>query len=335
MSRYTSAHINPEGPGDARPTALQIVTDNNIADKLNGKVAVVTGCSAGLGIEVVRALAVTGITLYLTARDIVKAKNTLTDKVNVSKIHFVKMDQTSLQSVREAANTILSKTHTVNILINNAGIMAIPELQLTKDGFEVQFATNHLSHFLFFGLLKPALLAATTPEFQSRVVILSAAAHRIQGLNPSGDYFFKNTQYDPWRAYAQSKCANIYMANEIERRFGARGLHATSLHPGIIVTGLSKFVSPEIRDSMLQDQALLKTFKNPEQGAATTIYAAIDKDWEGRGGKYLVNCTEAVRGPDDGYRASDTYVSHTYCPELEAQLWRDSLELVGLEETTY
>ncbi|KAI9930420.1 hypothetical protein ASPWEDRAFT_171048 [Aspergillus wentii DTO 134E9] len=330
MSRYAAAHANPQGPGDSRPTALQIVQDNDMQGKLAGKVAVITGVSSGLGVETTRALAATGASLYLTARDLVKAKDALGDIFDPSLMELVHMDQSSLESVRNAAKTILAKTNRVNILINNAGIMAVPDLQLTNDGYESQFATNHLSHFLLFNLLGPALLAATNPEFQSRVVIVSSSGHRVHGINSSENYQFQKGGYHPWVAYGQSKTANIYTANEIERRYGSRGLHATSLHPGIIATGLGKYLPPAHIEAMLQDEALLKVLKSPEQGAATTVWAAVGSELEGKGGKYLLDCTEAERGEKDDGRDNETYVSHTYNPEDEARLWKDSLEMVGL-----
>ncbi|KAJ5105731.1 hypothetical protein NUU61_003078 [Penicillium alfredii] len=175
-------------------------------------------------------------------------------------MELVQMDQSSLESVRKASDTILAKTNQVNILINNAAIMAIPERQLTDDGYELQFATYHLSHFLFFNLLKPALLAASSPSFQSWVVMVSAAAHRVHGINASDNYNFQNGGY-----------TNVYMANKIERRHGARGLHATSFHPGIIATGIALFLPAEQLQAMQQDPVVLKVLKTPEQGAATTL----------------------------------------------------------------
>ncbi|KAK7424499.1 hypothetical protein QQX98_000464 [Neonectria punicea] len=328
MSPYTAVHENPQGPGDSRPTALQIIKDNDMEGKLVGKVAVITGVSSGLGIETVRALSVTGLNLFLTARDLVKAKAALKEIWQDDKMELIEMDQSSLESVRTAAKTILAQTDAVNILVNNAGIMAVPELELSKDGYESQFATNHLSHFLLFQLLKPALFRASTPDFQSRVVMVSAAAHRISRIGAPDDYVFQKSPYVPWIAYARSKTANIYMANEIERRYGSLGLHATSLHPGVIATPLSKHVPAELATQMVQE--LAKDMKDVEQGAATTILATIGKEWEGRGGVYLNDCAEAERGEDDGIVSKGSYVTHTYDAKEEARLWRDSLEMVGL-----
>ncbi|PGG99932.1 hypothetical protein AJ79_08369 [Helicocarpus griseus UAMH5409] len=330
MSRYAAVHANSQGPGDSRPTALQIVKDEGMEGRLEGKVAVVTGVSSGLGIETVRALAATGATLYLTARNLDKAKSALSDIFQKEKMTLVQMDQESLESVRNAAKSILAKTSKVNILINNAGIMGVPELQRTVDGYEAQFVTNHLSHFLLFQLLNPALLGATSPEFQSRVVTVSSSAHRMGGINPSDNYNYEKGGYNPYGAYAQSKTANIYMANEIERRFGSDGLHATSVHPGGAMTGLSRYAPPGYVEGLMQKPEVMKVVKTPEQGAATTIWAAVGKEWEGRGGRYLSECAEAQAGAEDGSPETSDYTSHTYAPEKEARLWKDSLKLVGL-----
>ncbi|GAQ04974.1 short-chain dehydrogenase TIC 32, chloroplastic [Aspergillus lentulus] len=332
MARYTAAHASPEGPGDSRPRALQVVKDEEMEGKLEGKVIVITGTSSGLGIETARALSATGATLYLTARNVPKAKAALADIAETGRTEFIEMDLESFESVRAAAKTILAKTDKVNVLINNAGIMAVPTLEFTKDGHELQFGTNHLAHFLFFQLLKPALLAASTPDFHSRVVNVSSAAHRRHGINASDNYNFEKGDYDPWVAYAQSKTANVYMANEIERRYGSLGLHATSVHPGGILTGLSKHIPDAQVAAMLEDKALAMSLKSPEQGAATTVWAAIGKEWANKGGKYLADCAEAERGNDDDSISGPSYVSHTYDVESEGRLWRDSLKMVGLAD---
>lgn len=334
MSRYAEAHVSTTGPGDARPTALQIVKDEGMTDKLKGKVIVVTGVSSGLGIETVRALATTGASFYLTARDLTKAKNALGDIFEPSRMKLVEMDQTSFKSVRAAAKTILADTDKISILVNNAGIMAISDLQLTEDGHELQFGVNHLSHFLFFQLLKPALLAGSTPAFASRVINVSSASHRFHGLLDSDNYNFQKGGYDKWVSYAQSKTANVYMANELERRYGARGLHGLSVHPGGIATGLMRHIPEEETKALMEQhgEALLKTMKSPEQGAATQVWAAIGKEWEGKGGKYLADVAEAKPGPDDRDMTASTTVSYTYNAAEEARLWRDSLKIVGLED---
>lgn len=332
MSRYAEAHANLAGPGDARPTALQIIKDEGAEGKLAGRVIVITGTSSGIGIETARALSLTGAKLFLTARNLEKAKAALGSILESERAELIEMDNTSLGSVRGAAKTILQKSNgQVNILINNAGIMALPNLEYTKDGIEMQFGVNHLSHFLFFQLLKPALLASASPEFSSRVVNLSSSAHNVASINESGNYNFEKGGYDAWVSYGQSKTANIYMANEIERRYGPRGLHATSVHPGIIFTGLMQHLDPAMMKEMDNDE-LAKSMKSPEQGAATTVWAAIGQEWEHKGGEFLADCGRTSLAGDKGGIDTQGYAAHAYNPEGEARLWRDSLKMVGLPD---
>ncbi|KAJ4118849.1 hypothetical protein NW768_010587 [Fusarium equiseti] len=329
MSRYAHLYVNPKGPGDDRPTALQIVQDEGMEQKLVGKTAVITGVSSGVGVETARALAATGIKLFLTARNLDKAEKALADFWNSDQMELVQLELSSMDSVRAAAEAILSKTDTVNIYIANAGVMAIPELTITADGFEEQFATNHLSHFLLFELLKPALLKGSTPDFRSRVVSVSATASRIRGIGASNDHNFEITRasgYTPWEAYARSKTANIYMANEIERRYGGLGIHANSASPGLVASNIGRHIPQEVMMSVISEK--MNHIQSLEQAAATTLLAAVGKDWEGRGGVYLSNCKAAERGESDGVSTSETYVSHTYSPLDEVRLWEDSLAMI-------
>ena len=331
MSPYAAAHINPQGPGDARPTALQIIHDESLEDKLVGKVIVITGTSSGIGLETARALSVTGATLFLTARDMERAETALAGILEPGRVSLVEMDNNSFASIRAAATTILTKSNDrVNILINNAGVLGIEDLQLTNDGHEIHFATNHLGHFLLFQLLKPALLASSTPNFHSRVVNVASSAHRAYGINESGDYNFQNGGYDCMLAYSQSKTANVYMANELDRRYSHKGLHATSVHPGAIATRLSRHLGSAFVEKFTKDEKLAKVLKSPEQGAATTIVAAVGKEWKDRGGRYLEECEEALRGEDDNDALGMGFVSHTYDQTKEERLWTDSLRIVGM-----
>ncbi|KAF4471385.1 WW domain-containing oxidoreductase [Fusarium albosuccineum] len=330
MSRYAEAHVKPNGPGDARPTALQIIEDEGVKGKLKGEVIIITGTSSGIGIETARALATTGATLFLTARDVNKAQSALGDILEPSRMEIIEMDQANLSSVRAAAAAILSKTSKVHLLVNNAGIMAIPDLRLTADGHELQFGTNHLSHFLFYKLLEPALLAAASAKLPSRVVSLSSSAHNVHGINDADNYNFQKGGYDPVIAYGQSKTANIYLANEIERRHGSRHLHATSLHPGIIQTPLVQHMSPDALKGM---ESVYHLMKSVEQGAATSVWAAIGKAWEHDGGKYLADCATAKPYADGDDKFTSTgYAPHAYDVDKAKQLWSDSLKLVGLPD---
>lgn len=332
MSRYAAIFANPQGPGDTRPTALQIVEDEGVVGKLLGKTALITGANQGIGLETARALHATGITLYITARDTTKGNQAVESikggpgPKSDAPIHVLELQLDSFESVQNAANAFLSDTSKVNILILNAGVMATPEGR-TKDGFETQFGTNHLGHFLLLQMLTPALLAASTPEFQSRVVSLSSAGHRAGGVR-FHDLNFEKEAYDPWLAYGQSKTANIYLANEVERRYGGQGLHGLSVHPGLIPTNLGSHLPAE---SLKFTEEMMKDLKSIPQGAATTIVAAISKEWEGRGGKYLRDCTEdSPEDPGVHWSLSDRgYASWAFNESAAVELWETSLNLIS------
>jgi NAD(P)-dependent dehydrogenase (short-subunit alcohol dehydrogenase family) len=331
MSRYTALHTDPQGPGDSRPTALQIIQDEGLENKLVSKVIVITGASGGIGAETARALFATGATLFLTGRDMKKAESNLSEILGSGRVSLFEMDTSSFSSVRATAAKILEKSNNqVNILINNAGIMGIAELELTEEGYETHFATNHLGHFLLFQLLKPALLQSSTPQFHSRVVNVASSTHRtVQNLCGSDNYNFEKGDYMHPIAYANSKLANVYMANELDRRYGSQGIRATSVHPGEIASDLLRNLGGQlVVDQILSNKELVKGFKSPAQGAATTVLAAVGKEWENKGGRYLESCGEAVRGKDDGQMMTPGWVSHTYDPTTEHRLWEDSLQMI-------
>ncbi|PVH88659.1 short-chain dehydrogenase [Cadophora sp. DSE1049] len=328
-SQYAAVHANPNGPGDARPTALQIVQNEGLSGKLNGKTIFITGCSSGLGVETAKALYTTGATLYLTARDLSKAKTALGSLAESSRVHLLELDLNSLESVRKCAAEFLAQTQTLNIFIANAGVMAIPEGR-TKDGFETQLGTNHLAHFLLFNLIKSALLASTTPDFNSRAVILSSVGHRSAEVN--WDNINLDGEYNAWVAYGQSKTCNLWTANEIERRYGSQGLHAWSIQPGGVATGLLQHMSEEEKAGLGNDPTLVKIFKSPEQGAATTLWAATAKALEGVGGKYLEDCQIINAWTEADGQWGPGYASWAYDAEKENKLWAKSLEMVGLKD---
>lgn len=333
MSRYAEFHRNPQGPGDARPTAIQIVKDNNVVGKLEGKVALITGTSSGIGIETARALKATGIRVFGAVRNIEKATEALKDDLEPGSLELLELDMNSLDSVRACAKELLSKTDRLHIFISNAGIMMTPE-EKTADGFELQFGTNHLAHFLLFQLLKPVLLASATSAFASRVIALSSVGHR------QGEINFENInwvgQYDPVAAYAQSKLAAVYMANEIERRYSSQNLHAWSVMPGGIWSGLQVNLSEAVKDMWKGDAEFQKAWKSTEQGAATTVWAAIGKELEGTGGKYLEDC--AIAGPAPAPTGSPAdlgfpgYAPYAYDVKKATKLWELSCEMVGVED---
>ncbi|KAF2024350.1 NAD(P)-binding protein [Setomelanomma holmii] len=311
-----SPHANPQGPGDARPIALQIVKDNDLLGKSQGKVALVTALKAA------------GVHVFGAVCNLPKAAEALKDDIEPGKLELLELDMNSPDSVRECAAQLLAKSDKLNILVTNAGIMMPPEGR-TKDGFESQFGTNHLAHFLLFQLLKPALLTSATPDFGSRIVCLSSVGHR------GGEIQFDNLNwegnYDPVAAHAQSKLASVYMANEIERHYGSKNLHAWSVMPGGIWTGLQASLPQVVVDQWKSDAAFQAAFKSPEQGAATSVWAAIGKDLEGQGGKYLEDCAIAGPATDASNLGLPGYAPWAFDEEKEGRLWKVSSEMVGID----
>ncbi|KAL2832765.1 NAD(P)-binding protein [Aspergillus pseudoustus] len=343
---YAHLHATPSGPDDARPTALQIIADENLTNALPGTTIVLTGATSGIGLETARGLATTGATLILPVRDIDAARQSVLGSLvrehggESGRICLVQMDIASLSSIKCAASEVLSASGgKVDVLIANAGVMGLPEKTLSEDGYEMHFAVNYLGHFYLFLLLKDALLsaAAASPggkKKSSRVVVVSSSAQRAGILHlPDGyDYNFTRSEYRYDAAYANSKLAAVYLANGIERVYGARGLHATSLHPGAIDTGISRHVGRDFVKAIMSNEAVARVVKSPAQGAATTVWAAVGREWADRGGKYLENCGEAKEGVDDGGVFATGWVPRTYDRVAEERLWREMCALLGVEE---
>lgn len=209
--------------------------------------------------------------------------------------------------------------------------MNTPESR-TKDGFELQFGTNHLSHFLLFYLLKDALLetARSTPNFHSRVVSVSSAAHRY-GPIPFNNVNFEGN-YNGWLAYGSSKTANIYMTTQIERLYGAQGLHGFSVHPGAFMSSNLQKYSQEEMKAVMQDKRALAYLSSLGQACATTIYGAVSSELEGKGGLYLEGASVAVNPtPSDGDAIEYGFGSWAFDEAKEVELWRLSKSWVGVE----
>ncbi|KAK4981024.1 hypothetical protein LTR28_008748 [Elasticomyces elasticus] len=330
LAPYAQIHSSPDGPGDDgpgddRPTAAQIVRDQNLVGKLQGKVFFITGCSSGIGVETAKAIHSTGADVYITARDMKKGGNVAKDILSDNgpgKVDVIPMELDSFASIKAGAAKFLEKSNQLNVLINNA------EGQ-TKDGFETQFGTNHLGHFLLFQLLKPTLLASSAADFNSRVVVVSSVGHR-GGQIHFGDFAMKKAGYTPWKAYGQSKLATLYFATELDRRYGNQGLHSMSLHPGGIATPLQRHLDEETLK--MNDQPEVKAYmKSPEQGAATSVWAAVAQELEGKGGVYLEDCAIAEPQQDSGMLSSG-YAAEAFNEENERRLWEESLQMVGMSE---
>jgi len=334
MSQPTDPHDDPQGPGDARPTAAQIISrdDHKTQQRLKGKKVLITGATSGMGLETAKALASVGCHLYLPVRDLSIANRMIVDiqqytgTTDKAQIELLTMDLSSLDSVRKCVHELKIRTPSLNILINNAGVMGIPESR-TVDGFETHFGTNHLGHFLLFQLVKDLLLAATTEDFNSRVICLSSSGHNRSPIL-FDDYDFKKAGYDRLKAYGQSKTANIYLALEIERRYGKQGIHAWAVHPGAVSTNLARHIGDEYER---QVEPFRKYTKSIPQGAATTVWAATGSDLEGKGGKYLEDCRVAKpRAPADSLMTGHS----PWCYDQVAanRLYEESMTMVGLKD---
>jgi NAD(P)-dependent dehydrogenase (short-subunit alcohol dehydrogenase family) len=207
--------------------------------------------------------------------------------------------------------------------------MNTPETR-TEEGYELQFTTNHLSHFLLFHLLRDLLLASSTPLFNSRVVNVTSAGHRYSPVPLDNIHFEGN--YNGWLAYGSSKTANLYMTNQIDRLYGRRGLHGHSAHPGSFVSpNLQKYSKVEM-DAAMKNPRMVKYFSSVEQACATSVYGAVSRELEGRGGLYLEGASvSAMRAPEGADAVEYGYAAWAFDVEKEARLWETSKGMVGVE----
>ena len=303
-------------------------TDEVLRDiDLAGKLALVTGGSSGLGAETARALASRGAKVVMTARNMAKGEEVargIRSATGNTDVEVEELELGSLASIRAFADRFLARHDALQILVNNAGVMACPQGR-TADGFEQQFGTNHLGHFLLTCLVAPALLKGAP----ARVVSLSSRAHQMSPV-VFDDVNFEDRPYHKWLSYGQSKTANVLFAVELERRLGSRGVHACAVHPGVIQTELSRYMGEEdwelIRSRAVAREGELRT-KSVEAGAATSVYAATAPELEGRGGLYLEDC--AIAEVDDSENASGGVRSFAVDPDSAKRLWSLSEEMVG------
>ena len=338
---YASSHIDPQGPGDSRPTAQQILGDCDAVGNLTKKSILITGASSGLGIATAAALYGTGAQLYLTARDLprmeqiidsIVAEHIPTAPTSFPRPRSVEMHMDSFASVRKAAEVVRSQTQTLNAIICNAGVMFVP-YKPTEDGFEAHLEINHLAHFLLFQELNPLLISgAAQSKTLSRVVCVSSSGHRFSGIN-FDDINFDKTRYDAVVAYGQSKTANIYMASTLSRMHKGDGIIGLSLHPGVIMdTDVRRYMSEEAVAN-LHSQTDLRQVKSAEQGVATTVWATVSPHFEdvSRSGQYLSNVGECSPMDPNMQRAvgASGYAAHAYDEAKADRLWGWSCEAVG------
>jgi NAD(P)-dependent dehydrogenase (short-subunit alcohol dehydrogenase family) len=226
--------------------------------------------------------------------------------------------------VRAFTEQFLSDFSTLDILINNAAVMATPQTK-TSDGFEMQFGTNHLGHFALFTGIAPALLAAPT----SRVVALSSIGHRRSPV-VFEDIMFENRPYEKWSSYGQSKTACSLFAVGVNELYGSKGITANAVHPGGIITGLQQYLPREEQIAMgwfTEEGTINERFKTVEQGASTSTWAAVGVELEGRGGHYLEDCAQAL--PVSKESPMSGVEDYAINPELAMRLWEVSSELIA------
>ena len=292
---------------------------------LEGKCAVVTGASSGLGLETCRVLAAAGATVLMVARNkdtLDAAAGEIRQQQPDARLLTQIMDLADLDSVRSAAAVILQQADKIQLLINNAGVMACP-LMRTTQGFEMQFGTNHLGHFLLTGLLSPALINGSP----SRVINLSSAGHKFGPFNFS-DTNYHQREYDKWQAYGESKTANVLFSVGLNLRMRERGVRAFAVHPGMIMTNLARHLEAAditaLTDRSSSSEPLV--FKTLEQGAATTLWAATTPDLALEGGQYLEDCHIAPPAESGGSSGVESYAVD---PAMAEKLWLLSEDLVG------
>jgi NAD(P)-dependent dehydrogenase (short-subunit alcohol dehydrogenase family) len=300
---------------------------------LQGKRILVTGVSAGLGIETARALAAHGADVVGAARDLKKAEAATAQvredaSAKGGSFELIQLDLASLKSVRACADALLAEGGPFDVVIANAGVMATPFSQ-TLDGFEMQFGTNHLGHFVLVNRIAPLIRAG------GRLINLSSAGHRYSNVELE-DPNFERTTYDPMVAYGRSKTANILFAVAFDKRHRGRGVRAAAVHPGVIQTELARYMEQERLQNLIEqiNQRLTAAGKGPfrwktiSEGAATSVWAGVVASAQEIGGQYCEDCRVAQLVPDD-VNVSGGVRAYALDPAKAEALWMKSEEMVG------
>jgi NAD(P)-dependent dehydrogenase (short-subunit alcohol dehydrogenase family) len=301
---------------------------------LSGKRVLVTGVSSGIGAETARALVARGAEVVGAARDLAKAEKTLAAVRAAAKeagaFDLVELDLSSFASVRACADRLIAEGKPFDLIIANAGIMACP-FELTADGFEMQFGTNHLGHFLLVNRVAPLLRPG------GRLVMLSSSGHRGGDVDLE-DPNFTTRPYNQWAAYARSKTANMLFAVEFDRRHSSRGIRACGVHPGRVDTELFRHLGEGGLDGLVAtvDKGLierglpLSMTKTPAQGAATSVWAGVVASGDEIGGRFCEECQVSQINDSNERLAKIAGVrSYAVDPANAAALWVKSEEWVG------
>ena len=303
---------------------------------LSGKVAIVTGGYSGIGVETVRGLAGAGATVIVPARDHAKAVGNLSDVVG--DVTIMAMDLADLATVRAFAAEFMAQHDRLDLLINNAGIMACPLTRLDQGGgpgWEQQFGVNHLGHFALAQALMPLLVeTASKPDSDVRVVALSSTAHKMGDIRWD-DPHWESGEYDKWKAYGQAKTADALFAVGMNKRLAEHGGRAFAVHPGGIMTPLQRHLPSEEmvalgwmnEDGELSEDAA-KMFKSITQGASTTLWAATSPALRTRGGEYCEDCDIAALADADEPSRFDKVQPYAVDEASAERLWAMSEEMV-------
>ncbi|XP_002158995.1 probable oxidoreductase [Hydra vulgaris] len=313
-------------------TAMEVVEGIS----LKGYEVIVTGGNSGIGIETIRALAKAGARCVLSTRDLEKGHQVAKELIAFTgndQIEVELLELDSLESVDNFVQRFLAKNRPLNILVNNAGVMACPK-SFTKNGFETQFGVNHMGHFaLTVGLLPALKEGAKLMNNKSRVVNVSSTAHAFQNVDFNDIHFTKGRKYEKFLSYGQSKTCNCLFSLALTKRFFNDGIASNSVMPGVIMTNLGRHIGKDFwieRELIDENGKLLKKFKTIEAGASTSVWAAVSPELEGKSGLYLENCSV-------GKEEADIKKIHTlfvgYAPyimneEAADKLWNISEELL-------
>jgi NAD(P)-dependent dehydrogenase (short-subunit alcohol dehydrogenase family) len=307
---------------DANSTTDDVIKGND----LSGKVAVVTGASAGLGVETSRTLAAAGAEVVMLGRDVSKLEQAAQEIKSAHPevtLHTIGMDLADLDSVRAAAAQVLALHSKIDLLINNAGIMAC-SYGLTNFGYELQFGTNHVGHFLFTCLLVPAVVQAAP----ARIINLSSGGHKICDIDLD-DINYESRPYEKWAAYGQSKTANVLFSVALSNRLLEKGVQVFAVHPGTIRTELRRYLDGDGDTASLStSKSAYNNRKTIPGGAATSVWAATSADLEGKSGIYLEDCQIAKPAIPDQLGGFNAYAID---PDKAEKLWTLTEQIVTQE----
>ena len=295
---------------------------------LSGRTVFITGANSGLGRETARAMASRGAHVIMAGRDqdkLDEAVAAIQAGHSKAQIDTITVDLGSLENIRAATSRARQRFQKIDLLINNAGVMATPFLH-TADGFEMQFGTNHLGHFALTGELCPLIERGHL----KRIVNLSSRGHHFAPVDFE-DPHFERRAYDPWTSYGHSKTANVLFTVGLEARFAVLGIHAYAVHPGGIQTNLGRHMTPEMMEALMARVTSKDTgfqWKTIPQGAATSCWAATAPELEGKGGVYCEDCHVAEVDDESSTGGVRSYALN---PSFADRLWKLSEELTGVQ----